>query len=418
MATEQEIIDQYTPPTGTIDPWEGDKNKIDKTTKVDSNNANYVTGDIGAGTAVGIRGGGMLDGQTLFYPQELFTPSQPNGIQFFINARKFGKDNTVQDMNGDAAPISPNSADEVDTTEQNRSQAESGKSAQAKSGSMLAMILAGYQAQKVLAGKSKFTKGLGTTVAAFTGGAIAKKVMESGKWIQNMESVRLLKSIQLHVPQSIVSAYTANWTEAELGIAGILGKAGAGPNWFGEGGTVGDLMSGEGAEFMVRNIIAGAANIPKAAGANADIGSLIEVTSKKVNNPYKEQLFKSMGFRRFAFNYVFSPRNAGEALMVRDIVKTFKYHMHPDVEEKGMFLVYPSEFAIEFMHRDKSGVVSKNPNLPRVSSCALTSVKVTYGPDGIFNTFQDSGGIPTETTMELMFTELETLTRTRIQEGL
>ena len=169
---------------------------------------------------------------------------------------------------------------------------------------------------------------------------------------------------------------------------------------------------------MVRNIIAGAANIPKAAGANADIGSLIEVTSKKVNNPYKEQLFKSMGFRRFAFNYVFSPRNAGEALMVRDIVKTFKYHMHPDVEEKGMFLVYPSEFAIEFMHRDKNGVVSKNPNLPRVSSCALTSVKVTYGPDGIFNTFQDSGGIPTETTMELMFTELETLTRTRIQEGL
>ena len=136
---------------------------------------------------------------------------------------------------------------------------------------MLAAVLAGYQAQKVLAGKSTLTKAVVTTVVAGTGAALVKSAVEAGDWIQNMESVRLLKSIQLHVPQSIVSAYTASWTEAELGIAGLLGKEGAGAGFLGEGGTLKDIMSGEGAEFMTRNIIAGAANIPKAAGANADI---------------------------------------------------------------------------------------------------------------------------------------------------
>ena len=55
-------------------------------------------------------------------------------------------------------------------------------------------------------------------------------------------------------------------------------------------------------------------------------------------------------------------------------------------------------------------------NLPTISSCALKNVKVTYGPDGMFNAFKNSGGMPTETTMELQFVELETLTRERLME--
>ena len=58
-----------------------------------------------------------------------------------------------------------------------------------------------------------------------------------------------------------------------------------------------------------------------------------------------------------------------------------------------------------------------NPQLPKVSSCALTSVKATYGPDGFFNTFQNTDGIPTEKSLELAFTELETLTAVRIAQG-
>ena len=70
------------------------------------------------------------------------------------------------------------------------------------------------------------------------------------------------------------------------------------------------------------------------------------------------------------------------------------------------------------MHKDENtGEVSRNMNLPKVSSCALTNVKVTYGPDGMFNTFQGTDGIPTEMALELQFTELETLTAVRIAQG-
>ena len=67
------------------------KNELMKTSKTAGHS--YVTAD---------QDREATDGDTLYYPQELFTDSQPNGIQFFINARRFGKDNTVEDMNGDS----------------------------------------------------------------------------------------------------------------------------------------------------------------------------------------------------------------------------------------------------------------------------------------------------------------------------
>ena len=58
-----------------------------------------------------------------------------------------------------------------------------------------------------------------------------------------------------------------------------------------------------------------------------------------------------------------------------------------------------------------------NEHLPKISSCALTDVKITYGPDGSFQTIKDTLGAPSEITMELSFTELETLTANRIASG-
>jgi hypothetical protein len=125
-----------------------------------------------------------------------------------------------------------------------------------------------------------------------------------------------------------------------------------------------------------------------------------------------------MGFRKFSFNYTFSPRNSNEAQMVADIIETFKYHMHPESSPRDMFLIYPAEFSIVFEILDcNSGQVKQNKYLPKVSSCALTSVKATYGPDGMCNTFQGTDGIPTEMMLELQFTELETLTAVRIAQG-
>ena len=214
----------------------------------------------------------------------------------------------------------------------------------------------------------------------------------------------------LYVPQSVITQYQANYDQAELGLAGLLTT--------GRGGVT-DFLSGEGAETVARGVAGAVANVPKAAGVNADFNAAIEASSKKVANPFKEQLFKSMGFRKFSFSYTFSPRNLNEYNMVREIIQKFKYHMHPTVSESDIFLIYPSEFSIQFEHYDeRTKQVSVNDHLPKISSCILENVKVVYGPDGVFQTIKNTGGIPSEITMELAFAELETLTANRIEQGL
>ena len=43
-------------------------------------------------------------------------------------------------------------------------------------------------------------------------------------------------------------------------------------------------------------------------------------------------------------------------------------------------------------------------------------MKVTYGADGAFNTFEGTDGMPSEIQMQLSFTELEVLTANRVTE--
>jgi hypothetical protein len=349
---------------------------------------------------------GFTNGDTLQYPQELYTKSQPHGVHFYINARQtsVAAEQAVGEGADMAALIEANAEYNKDYTQENRSKAENYTAASAGAGALAAAlgVAAGIASGSILSEGATMLGKIITTAGSAVLGAAA-----GAAFARNTSTIRLLKSIQLHVPQSIISAYTANWDETSLGAAGVLGSGQF---------DLADLT--ELPEFATRGVISAAANIPKGIGGNADFGATLEATSKKVSNPYKEQLFKSVGFRRFAFNYNFAPRNLGEANMVLEIIDTFKYHMHPEVSDGNMFLIYPAEFSIAFEILDEgSGQVKTNPYLPKVSSCALTSVKATYGPDGMFNTFQGTDGIPTEMSLELQFTELETLTAVRIAQG-
>jgi hypothetical protein len=139
-------------------------------------------------------------------------------------------------------------------------------------------------------------------------------------------------------------------------------------------------------------------------------------------NPFKEQLFRNMGFRTFAFDYVFLPKSKNEALMVRNIVNTFKYYMHPGMNPSNPYwLTYPAEFDISFHSYGQP-----NEYLHKISSCVLTNLDVDFGSDNDFMTFKPDGedvngvtraGYPTEITLKLQFTELEVLTRNRVGDG-
>ena len=345
------------------------------------------------------------------YPQELYSPSHPNGINFTIVAKKqtadkFGleaADPGFIESGQVGPPTLSQQNNHIRQTMGNRANPGAYETAVAQGGAV-AGAAAAFGAHNASSGTG--VSGMAKAGVALAGGALG---MGAGAALANGagESVKLAGSISLFVPQSIVTGYSANWDEVDLGpIAGKIGST---------GGSITDLLSagGETAELIGRGAIAAAAQIPAAVGVgDFNAGDLFEATSKKVGNPYKEQLFKSMGFRQFSFTYTFSPKTAGEAASVKEIIKQFKANMHPDVSPDGMFLIYPSEFIIEFAYMGGA-----NPNLPIVSNCALKNVKVTYGPDGMMNTFQGSGGMPSETTMELQFVELVTLTRDMVEAG-
>ena len=88
--------------------------------------------------------------------------------------------------------------------------------------------------------------------------------------------------------------------------------------------------------------------------------------------------------------------------------------MHPENDPTGLFLEYPSEFDIKYLYRG-----DENKELSKISTCALTDMKITYGNQDAFTTVKSTNhpGAPAEINIELAFTELETLTSKRIQDG-
>jgi hypothetical protein len=136
--------------------------------------------------------------------------------------------------------------------------------------------------------------------------------------------------------------------------------------------------------------------------------SMLSALYKAAPNPRKEQLFKSMEFRRFSFNYQFAPRSPEEAANVKRIINTFKFYMHPEFQNNvnKMLYLFPSEFDIVYYFGDR-----EHPHLNRISTCVLTDLQVNYAPNGQLATHPD--GFPTQINVQMQFLELETLTKER-----
>ena len=290
----------------------------------------------------------------------------------------------------------------VNKTEQNRLDADQRRAVALLSsgvaGAVLGLSVVGSNANlpgKVIGGLA------GAALAGGAGAAV----------IESVRTVRTLGQINLHISQPPIARYSANWENKELGALAGAGSAVQAAFANSDYGKLLETGTGVG-ELGIRGAIKAAANLPGAIGIGGDLGASVDLASGKVANPYKEQLFTSMGFRQFAFNYKFAPRNETEYNNVRRIIDLFKYHMHPENDPTGLFLEYPSEFEIEYCYNG-----SRNEHLNKISSCALTDIKVTYGNQDAFTTFIGTNGAPVEINLELAFTELETLTNDRIADG-
>lgn len=230
----------------------------------------------------------------------------------------------------------------------------------------------------------------------------------------NNQTRRLKTAIKLHMPNFMSTRYSVNYEDKEMLAAGLAGAAiegGVGlAKAFSEGGmdNVGDSLSNKSNELNSA-ISAATLQASQKAGIGGDV---ISKLGRIAPNPRREQIFRSVDFRTFQFQYDFYPRSPEEAKNVENIIYEFKYHMHPEYKDSNGFLyIYPSEFDIYYYHGS-----AENRHVNRHTSCVLTELTVNYAPQGQFTAFKD--GMPTQINISMTFKELAPLTKERIEDGL
>lgn len=360
--------------------------------------------DIPAGDVSRIEANIMSSPDVLSYPIDMNNDPQNveneflHSVVFKILARSNSRVGLVaKSMNTGAIK----EAVEFDTTNQNRLASENSEKYLKRLAGFTAAT-AGYAAtKKIIAGNAGAASGEAVKVASLAAAGVAVGKMA----VENTSLLELRTAIELVVTAPPKVQYSAEWENAEIGaLGGSIARGDASISKFGI------LEGAKGvAELGIRGLIGAAASLPSGSGLTGDLAAGIDATSKKTSNPYKEQLFKFIDFRRFEFAYKFAPRNMAELQAVMRIIQKFKYHMHPENDKTKLFLEYPSEFNIEYRYRG-----SRNQYVNKISTCALTNMEVNYGNQDAFTSFTDTEGAPAEINILLRFTELETLTNDRI----
>ena len=349
------------------------------------------------------------------YPHDIGSDSIPHYVMFYINIRKNVAANTEQQSNISSINFDQSSKNNL-PTETNGLGAAAGASAGAALGQQLASSLA------ISAFGSPFALvGAGTGVAFTT-----KKNGSFQSIVQGNTTVLLKDVVALYLNGKPSAQYSASWADVDLGLANELG------NRFGK--VVGDVkdawddlskkdwttvLKDKGAK-AINDMFGGAGpataalilrSADKSNGAFGNFGAALQADAAIVPNPFKAQLFHTMGFRVFTFDYTFLPKNAQEYAEVQKIIKIFKKYMHPVVGGEKFIMQYPAEFSIAYYYKGTT-----NNELFKMANCALTTCKVEYGGTD-FTTFKRIPGGPTEISMQLAFVETELLTRDHIEAG-
>jgi len=218
----------------------------------------------------------------------------------------------------------------------------------------------------------------------------------------------LKDTVVLYMPPGVEVNYSANYNLAE----NLLGSAGrAILNSFNQTGANASLDA-DSSKLIKDSVIQGAVKRFRPMGGDSKVMGSI---TRNVQNPHLEFLFETMGQRTFSYEFIFTPRNRDEMLVVHEIIRVFKFHMHPVFNTDSAFLTMPSEFDILFYSNMK-----ENQYMNRVMPSVLTECKVNYMPNENPDFFADSddrGQSPSQISLTLSFAEVSTLDRRHIENG-
>ena len=219
--------------------------------------------------------------------------------------------------------------------------------------------------------------------------------------VQSVSHHRTSVAISLYIPDSMNYSQSIEWENSNVMEAGKRLASSIANS----GGSKDATTEQKGGRFKnALKSISGA--IEKYGGV---LGGGMQLAGYAMN-PQLMVLFRAIGFRSFQYDFYFTPKNSQEAEEVKRIIKTFRFHAHPELGDKfGVFYVIPSTFDIEFMHKG-----TLNTNIHKVKTCVLTHYDIDYAPFG-WSTYTD--GMPVQTRLTLQFQEVEIVTKEEIEKG-
>ena len=93
-----------------------------------------------------------------------------------------------------------------------------------------------------------------------------------------------------------------------------------------------------------------------------DIGGAITKVTATAENNFSEAVFEKINPRQFSYTFNLIARNRQEALTIQKIIKFFKFHMHPELDEAtgGRYFRVPSEFEIHYAYNDQKIITCMN----------------------------------------------------------
>ena len=223
---------------------------------------------------------------------------------------------------------------------------------------------------------------------------------------------RIVESIALYMPNAEMT-FTDQHDYQNISLTKIAASAAStGVNIIGQG--IGALLGSEGGP--VGAAIGAGIGSSVAGGVNSAMGALggLAGVAGTPINPKVEILFANTFQREFSFDFLFAPSNQEESEAIQQIIRTLRFHAAPELRPDNLvgtfFWVPPSEFDITFYNRGK-----ENKAIPRINTCVLKQVDVSYAPTGTFATF--SNGHPVQIRMVLRFTETEVNHKLRVLQG-
>lgn len=185
-------------------------------------------------------------------------------------------------------------------------------------------------------------------------------------------------------------------------------------------------------EVKMSRLGTGAAAGAMSAIIGIDPGTIAKAAStgaglfRQAINPYVEVLYRGTNLRQYQFSFIFAPQSETDSRMLygngpgTGLLNRFRYHAAPDAGSNADSLLFksPSEWEIDFLYRvpgPGAGAWAINEKLPKMAKGIMNRVDVDYNPDSEFSTFEQ--GDPISARLEVAFTEMEIIDKTRIGQG-